>query len=260
MHGDGQQPAALPDHGPEPVQQPQIVGVVGVQRLQIQMDASEPVRPHLTGACHDRPAGRGIREAQPAPLIRLVHQPVAQPGVYPHRRQGPVQRADQPPRPRIGATGRWQGAVMLQRPGVDVQIADSGAFDPPPQRGHIGGVPPPVHPGVPQPECIPPPGRRLRSGRPRVLGAQRRARQRHRQHDQHGDCPGRPLPRTPPSAQSLPSHRHPPVDASRCTSSQPPLTVTTGPPRSGPAYGATGGYGDGAAPVDRPIVTRCTSP
>lgn len=261
VDGHGQQPATVVDRGPEPVQQPQIVGVVRVQRLQIQMDPGEPVRHHLAGARHDRPAGRGVRQPQPAPLARLVHQPVAQPGVHPHRRQRTVQRGDQPPRPRVGTTGRRQGAVVLQRPGVHIQIADARAPDPASQRRHVRRVPPPVDPGVAEPERVPPAGRGLRGRRPRVLGAQRRTGQCHRQHDQQGD----------PQAVHFPARRHrcraivipvaaSPVDASRCTSSQPPLTVTAGAARTRPHTRPCLRIGRWGGPVDRPIVTRRRSP
>lgn len=126
------------------------MAVAGVQRLQIEMDAVEPGVQDLPRRCDDSASGRG--PLQTKPVGPFGGELVAQPGLDPDAGQGAVYGVEQPPRP--GVAGGGQGAVVFQRPGVDVQVLDTGPLDPGGERGEVCVVLAPVDPGVAEPDGV----------------------------------------------------------------------------------------------------------
>ena len=109
----------------------------------------------------DDPLADGrIIEIHTGILARLYD--VAEPGLHADGGSCGMHRIDQPACLRRNHCQR-QRAVVLQRTGVDVEVADAGALQSLRQGGHVRGGFPAVDPGVTEPDrvLVAGPGRRV---------------------------------------------------------------------------------------------------
>ncbi|GGU40732.1 hypothetical protein GCM10010259_34450 [Streptomyces daghestanicus] len=152
--GDREHGVPRAGHAAYAVEEDEVAAVAGAGGLQVEADAVEAPAEELPGGGGDGGAGAG--PVQPHAVRGLGGEDVAEPGVDADAGQVPVDGAGQPPGPRV--PGGRRGAVVLQRSGVDVQVADAGGRRPPAEGGEVGVLLAAVDPGVAEPEGVPVPG------------------------------------------------------------------------------------------------------
>lgn len=124
--GDREHGVPRAGHAAYAVEEDEVAAVAGAGGLQVEAAAVEAPAEELPGGGGDGGAGAG--PVQPHAVRGLGGEDVAEPGVDADAGQVPVDGAGQPPGPRV--PGGRQGAVVLQRSGVDVQVADAGGRRP----------------------------------------------------------------------------------------------------------------------------------